>query len=52
MSGFNVNDEVIHCREGLATIIGSKEMKKLCPNDTTIADIDSLYNEIIKWVKL
>ena len=26
MSGFNVNDEVIHCREGLATIIGSKEM--------------------------
>ena len=29
-----------------------EEMKKLCPNDTTIADIDSLYNEIIKWVKL
>lgn len=26
MSGFNVNDEVIHCREGLSTIIGSKEM--------------------------
>ena len=26
MSDFNVNDEVIHCREGLSTIIGSKEM--------------------------
>ena len=26
MSVFNVNDEVIHCREGLATIIGNKEM--------------------------
>lgn len=26
MSGFKVNDEVIHCREGLATIIGSREM--------------------------
>lgn len=26
MSVFNVNDEVIHCREGLATIIGSREM--------------------------
>ena len=26
MSGFNVNNEVIHCREGLSTIIGSKEM--------------------------
>ena len=26
MSVFNVNDEVIHCREGLATIIGSKKM--------------------------
>ena len=26
MSDFNVNNEVIHCREGLSTIIGSKEM--------------------------
>ena len=26
MSVFNVNNEVIHCREGLSTIIGSKEM--------------------------
>ena len=26
MSDFSVNDEVIHCREGLSTIIGSKEM--------------------------
>ena len=26
MSGFSVNKEVIHCREGLATIIDSKEM--------------------------
>ena len=26
MSTFSVNDEVIHCREGLATIIASKEM--------------------------
>ena len=26
MSDFSVNNEVIHCREGLSTIIGSKEM--------------------------
>ena len=26
MSTFSVNDEVIHCREGLSTIIASKEM--------------------------
>ncbi len=26
MSDFNVNNEVIHCREGLSTIIGNKEM--------------------------
>ena len=26
MSVFNVNDEVIHCREGLSTIIDKKEM--------------------------
>ena len=26
MSVFSVNDEVIHCREGLSTIIASKEM--------------------------
>ncbi len=26
MSGFNVNDEVIHCREGLSTIIDLKNM--------------------------
>ena len=26
MSGFNVNDEVIHCREGLSTIIDIKTM--------------------------
>lgn len=26
MPDFNVNDAVIHCREGLSTIIGSKEM--------------------------
>ena len=26
MSGFNVNDEVIHCREGLSTIIDVKNM--------------------------
>ena len=26
MSGFNVNDEVIHCREGLSTIIDVKTM--------------------------
>ena len=26
MSGFNVNDEVIHCREGLSTIIDVKSM--------------------------
>ena len=26
MSTFSVNDSVIHCREGLSTIIGSKEM--------------------------
>ena len=26
MSNFSVNNEVIHCREGLSTIIGSKEM--------------------------
>ena len=26
MSDFSVNNEVIHCREGLSTIIGNKEM--------------------------
>jgi len=26
MSDFKVNNEVIHCREGLSTIVGSKEM--------------------------
>jgi len=29
-----------------------EELEKMCPEDTTISDIDTLYNEILKWVNL
>ena len=29
-----------------------EELKKLCPSDITIDDINTLFNEIIKWVNL
>ena len=29
-----------------------EELEKMCPNDTTIPDVNSLYDEILKWVKL
>ena len=29
-----------------------EELEKMCPEDTTISDINTLYNEILKWVNL
>ena len=29
-----------------------EELEKMCPEDTTISDIDTLYKEILKWVNL
>ena len=29
-----------------------EELEKMCPNDTTISNVNELYNEIIKWVNL
>ena len=29
-----------------------EELEKMCPNDTTISNVDELYNEILKWVNL
>ena len=64
MSGFNVNDEVIHCREGLATIIGSKEMNgksyflvhaNRASGETCYVPVDSansIIREIMDYVSL
>lgn len=29
-----------------------EELEKMCPNDTTISNINTLYNELLKWVNL
>ena len=57
MSNFNVNNEVIHCREGLSTIIGSKEMNgKEYPVDSADSIIRHIMtvkeaDELLKLVK-
>ena len=48
-SAMNVNLPYLLVNYGYRT---KEELEKMCPEDTTISDVNTLYEEIIKWVNL